>query len=223
VVRAAVSDQEVFVLKALVLGLCALALVTQVALGTDGQSAEAAPAAKPRKAAAKPTAAHRARIAQRKLSVKLAAARKHRRTIARYESRALLQAQDHRVAARATLQRARRDLMRTTREIAYYRRLVRLWTERERAQRLHAAAPRAAICGVFGRYCEQAVAIAWCESRLSPTAANGQYLGLFQMGSHERRLFGHGPTPYEQARAAHRYFVYSGRDWSPWGCRWAAY
>jgi hypothetical protein len=82
--------------------------------------------------------------------------------------------------------------------------------------------PRKAICAVFGRYCDQALDVAWCESRFQTTARNGQYLGLFQMGSNERRLFGHGATAYEQARAAHRYFVLSGRDWSPWGCRWAA-
>ena len=31
-------------------------------------------------------------------------------------------------------------------------------------------------------------------------AQNGQYLGLFQMGSYERQLFGHGETAHEQAR-----------------------
>jgi hypothetical protein len=82
--------------------------------------------------------------------------------------------------------------------------------------------PRAAICEVFDSYCDEAVAVAWCESRLTTTAQNGQYLGLFQMGSYERSLFGHGRTAHEQATAAHRYFVLSGRDWSPWGCRWAA-
>ena len=50
-------------------------------------------------------------------------------------------------------------------------------------------------------------------------AQNGQYLGLFQMGSSERRLFGHGETAHQQALAAHRYFVVSGRDWSPWSCK----
>ena len=72
---------------------------------------------------------------------------------------------------------------------------------------------------VFGEYAVQALAVAWCESRLSRHAHNGQYLGLFQMGSSERRIFGHGETFYEQAVAAHRYFVSSGRDWSPWSCK----
>ena len=84
------------------------------------------------------------------------------------------------------------------------------------------ASPKAAICAVFGDHCQEAVAIASCESHLSTTARNGQYLGLFQMGSYERQLFGHGDSAHAQAVSAHRYFVRSGRDWSPWSCRWAA-
>ncbi len=93
--------------------------------------------------------------------------------------------------------------------------------ERERARQLDAlnASPQKAICHVFGDYCGQALQVARCESNLQLTAQNGQYLGLFQMGSSERRLFGHGPTALEQSRAAHRYFVRSGRDWSPWSCK----
>jgi len=64
-----------------------------------------------------------------------------------------------------------------------------------------------------------ALSVARCESGLTTRARNGEYLGLFQMGSTERRLFGHGATAIAQARAAHRYFVYSGRDWSPWSCK----
>ena len=90
------------------------------------------------------------------------------------------------------------------------------------ARRFAAMPPKAAICSVFGSYCDEAVAVARCESRLSTSAQNGQYLGLFQMGSYERRLFGHGSSAREQAVAAHRYFVRSGRDWSPWSCSWAA-
>lgn len=82
---------------------------------------------------------------------------------------------------------------------------------------------RQTILKVFGpRYGPGAVRVAWCESRWSPDARNGQYLGIFQMGAWERRTFGHGPTVLAQARAAHRYFVRTGRDWSPWACRWAA-
>jgi hypothetical protein len=80
--------------------------------------------------------------------------------------------------------------------------------------------PRQAICRVFeSRYCGEALRVARCESRLRTDASNGQYRGLFQMGSSERRRFGHGRTAIQQARAAHRYFVLSGRDWSPWTCK----
>ena len=79
--------------------------------------------------------------------------------------------------------------------------------------------PRHVICRVFGRYCGEALAVSRCESGLRTDAQNGQYLGLFQMGSTERRLFGHGPTASAQVVAAHRYFVASGRDWSPWSCK----
>ena len=50
------------------------------------------------------------------------------------------------------------------------------------------------ICRVFGSYCRQALAVSRCESGLRTDAQNGQYLGLFQMGSNERRIFGHGST-----------------------------
>jgi hypothetical protein len=202
--------------------VCVLALLTQAAVGTDANRAAAAPAAK-RTATKHLSAGDRARIARSKLVAKVELAQRFRKTIRYYEThRKPLQRVNRDVAAGVALRAARRGLARTTREIAYYRRLVRVWTTRREAQRLRGAPPRTAICGIFGRYCRQAVAVAWCESRLSPAARNGQYRGLFQMGSNERRLFGHGESAYEQSQAAHRYFVHSGRDWSPWGCRWAA-
>jgi hypothetical protein len=89
-----------------------------------------------------------------------------------------------------------------------------------RVAALRSAPPRKAICAVFGaRHCRDAIAVAYCESRLTTTASNGQYLGLFQMGSTARRTYGHGTSPYAQAKAAHAYFVSSGRDWSPWSCK----
>jgi hypothetical protein len=72
---------------------------------------------------------------------------------------------------------------------------------------------------VFGPYAGQAAVVVECESRGYRFAGNGQYRGLFQMGSSERAKYGHGDTAYEQAVAAYRYFVASGRDWSPWQCR----
>ncbi len=80
--------------------------------------------------------------------------------------------------------------------------------------------PAIVICEVFGeRYCLDALTVAWCESRFLTSAQNGQYLGLFQMGTHERHRFGDGAGSWAQARAARRYFVASGRDWSPWQCK----
>ena len=72
---------------------------------------------------------------------------------------------------------------------------------------------------VFGTYGDQAVRVASCESGLTIGATNGQYLGLFQMGSYARSTYGHSWNAWGQARAAYRYFVASGRDWSPWSCR----
>lgn len=78
------------------------------------------------------------------------------------------------------------------------------------------------ICEVFGPYCNQALRVSWCESRWHTTARNGQYLGLFQMGSWERRKFGHGSSAWAQSMAARRYFRATGKTWGPWSCRWAA-
>lgn len=78
-----------------------------------------------------------------------------------------------------------------------------------------------AICFVFGSYCQQALVVARCESghSMSTHAHNGQYLGMFQMGSYARKLYGHSEEPLVQAWAAYRYFVASGKDWSPWDCQ----
>ena len=112
-------------------------------------------------------------------------------------------------AARAALAKARH-----ARQLALAKRRAARQLARVRAR-----SPQAVICRVFGRYCAQALAVARCESGLSTRAHNGQYRGLFQMGSSERQLFGHGGSAALQARAAHRYFVSSGRDWSPWSCK----
>ena len=94
--------------------------------------------------------------------------------------------------------------------------------QKAKARRLaavKAAKPANVICRIFGRYCHEALAVSRCESGLDTTAQNGQYLGLFQMGSNARRLFGHGPSALAQAKAAHRYFVASGNGWGPWSCK----
>jgi hypothetical protein len=62
----------------------------------------------------------------------------------------------------------------------------------------------------------QALRVAYCESKYDREARNGQYRGVMQMGSSERARFGHGPDPWSQAKAAHRYYLLSG--WWPWEC-----
>ena len=75
------------------------------------------------------------------------------------------------------------------------------------------------ICNVFGPYCQQALRVSYCESRWSTSAQNGQYLGLFQMGSYARAKYGHGADAWTQSEAAFRYFADSGFRWGPWSCR----
>jgi hypothetical protein len=113
----------------------------------------------------------------------------------------------------------RRSLARAVRTIAAARRRARRRQAVRQLAAVRSETPADTICRVFGRDCASAVRVARCESGLKVDAANGQYLGLFQMGSTERRLFGHGTTAELQSRAALRYFVFSGRDWSPWSCR----
>lgn len=73
------------------------------------------------------------------------------------------------------------------------------------------------ICAVFGANCAKALSVALCESHYSPRATNGQYWGIFQMGSRERAMFGGSSSdPWDQVRAAYRYFSVAG--WGPWEC-----
>lgn len=72
---------------------------------------------------------------------------------------------------------------------------------------------------VFQQYGDQAVRVARCESGLSVYAHNGQYLGLFQMGSFARAKYGHSNNPWQQSLAAYRYFMDAGHNWSPWSCK----
>jgi hypothetical protein len=81
--------------------------------------------------------------------------------------------------------------------------------------------PAAAIMTVFGPVAGPgAVRVARCESNLDTQAQNGQYLGLFQEGSYARARYGYGPTAWQQAASAHRYWTDAG--WAPWTCRFAA-
>lgn len=197
-------------MRALLVGLLAFALVTQAAA-----AAMKAPSATTRKA----KAAHTTLTLDQQLEHKLAALRKYRGAIRFYRThRSLLSSGTKREHARSNLAYAERRARQLSKSVAALRTSVRA----REVRRLASLPPRRAICSVFANECRAAIAVAWCESHLQTTAQNGQYLGLFQMGSYERQLFGHGPTAHEQAVAAHRYFVRSGRDWSPWSCSWAA-
>ena len=213
--RVPVPDQEVTALKALIVGLCVLLVMTQAAAAANGQQTSA----RPHTGTSKSAKATSLTLAQ-KLALKMKAARKYRSAIRFFETRrSLALSSGKRVHA---LARAKHRLATAEKEIRYYRRLIRARAELHQARRLAHASPKVAICEVFGRYCDQALAVAWCESGHQTTARNGQYLGLFQMGTYARQISGHGDSAYEQARAAYRFFVVSGRDWSPWSCRWAA-
>jgi len=121
--------------------------------------------------------------------------------------------------------------VRDPRGCPHARYLVRVWIHRAYAARIKTARwkaaqrrklrwdPMVAINTVFGSYASQAHRVSSCESGHSPSAVNGQYLGMFQMGDYARSRYGHGPDPLTQARAAYHYFVDSGRDWSPWSCK----
>jgi hypothetical protein len=197
-------------LRALLVGLLAFALVTQAAA-----AAMKAPSAPTRKA----KTAHTTRTLDQQLERKLAALRKYRGAIHFYRThRSLLSSGAKQGHASSNLAYAERRVRQLTKTVA----VLRVKVQAREAHHLASLPPRKAICAVFADDCRAAIAVAWCESHLQTTAQNGQYLGLFQMGSYERSLFGHGPTAHEQAIAAHRYFVRSGRDWSPWSCSWAA-
>lgn len=157
---------------------------------------------------------------ERRLAAHVELLRKDESVVRFFEShRWLLHDPEVAVKARAALSKAKRRLAATRVKAARAQRALAARKAAAHLASLRAAPPRKAICAVFGAHCGEALRVAHCESRLSTTAQNGQYLGLFQMGSSERALFGHGRTAYEQARAAHRYFVRSGRDWSPWSCK----
>jgi len=125
-------------------------------------------------------------------------------------------------AARLQITVHRRSLGAALRVLAAARHRAEQRRRKQLVRRLASAkaeTPAETICRIFGPACADAIVVARCESRLHTDARNGQYLGLFQMGLLARQMFGHGDSAEEQARAAFRYFVASGRDWSPWSCR----
>ena len=206
--RAPVPDQEVIVLRALFVGVCALVLVAYAAAAAKGDHHAAVTHQARRE--------HRAASATQRLEHELVIVRTQRSILHFFRAhRSLLRSGEDRSAARTSVQHATVRLARAEKAVTWLRRVIHARDVR----RLETLPPKAAICDAFDRYCDEAVEVAWCESRLQPSARNGQYLGLFQMGSYARQLYGHGSTAHDQAVAAHRYFVSSGRDWSPWSCK----
>lgn len=184
----------------MILGLSALVLATPAHARIDGPPAE--------------------RTLERRLARQLQTIRHDRHVLYFFRThRWLLVSRHNRSAAWREVRFHRAQLAWTTRELRQTRRAIAVRKQRELAARIAAASPANAIRIVFGRYAADALEVARCESGLSTAAQNGQYVGLFQMGSSERIRYGHGPTAHEQALAAYRYFMSSGRDWSPWGCK----
>ena len=189
------------VLKALVTGLCALVLCATPAAAHAGTSADLG----------KQLSRHLASMKKDTSVIRFFDNHRWLLTHPRFEKEATLRLEAARrslAATKAQAAQARAELARRERE-----------AERRRLTAELARSPEKAICHVFGTYCDQALRVARCESGYRTSAQNGQYLGIFQMGSNERRLFGHGESALDQARAAYRYFVRSGRDWSPWSCK----
>jgi hypothetical protein len=147
----------------------------------------------------------------------------HEREALRFFSRHQWLLTDQRFAAEANRQIVlhRRNLARALAQQKARARGLALRRKRS-ARRLAVAKPETpqhVICRIFASYCGEALRVSQCESGFRTDAQNGQYLGLFQMGTTERRIFGHGASAEEQAKAAYRYFLASGRSWSPWSCK----
>lgn len=93
-----------------------------------------------------------------------------------------------------------------------------------KAYRAEWSEPIMAIVLVFRDRAAEAIRVADCETggTFSVWSDNGQYENIFQMGTSERRTYGwhtKGDSALVAALAAHRYFVASGKDWSPWECK----
>lgn len=75
-----------------------------------------------------------------------------------------------------------------------------------------------AVCFYFGPNCGMAMKIVKCETggTYAPWSANGQYRGIFQMGSSERATYGDGNNVWAQAKAAFAYFKAGNYSFDPW-------
>jgi hypothetical protein len=200
--RAPVSQAGGLVLKALMTGACALLLLVIPATAQSQSDAGL----------------------RRQLTHHLSTMKKDRQVVQFFETHGwLLSDPRFAVAAKRQLSGHRVSLALHRERLTRVRAILRTHVAKQKRLRrlasLRAASPAVAICKVFGSRCNEALRVSRCESGLRTSARNGEYLGLFQMGSKARRLFGHGPTAIEQVRAAHRYFVASGLSWRPWSCK----
>lgn len=116
----------------------------------------------------------------------------------------------------ATVQACRDRIAHLERAVAWQRHeRLRRWAPSVR----HAIGLAAVTFGVSER---AMMAVAYCESRLNPGATNGQYLGLYQLGSTHRAdalivRFG-WRDPYAQALHTARVVARAG-SWRPWECQ----
>ena len=199
-------------MRALFVGLFAFCLVTQAAAAAmQGETSQA-----PRKAKVE----QRALTLDERLEHKLAALAEvpRRRPVLREPpivARLERPAGEGDVLARAresTRAAAHEDRCRASREGPGAR----------RAQAGEAATAQAAICTVFGSYCQEARRRRVVRVAPRTKAQNGQYLGLFQMGSYERQpVRPRRECPRPVGRGAPVLRALRPRL-EPVGCRWAA-
>jgi hypothetical protein len=103
---------------------------------------------------------------------------------------------------------------------AVFARLCRRWRTAHRRPRPGNVVGSVRLAATrYGLSADGMLRVARCESNLQRAAANGQYLGLFQLGSYarERYLRGDWRDAYANAMAAAQYAHEAG-GWSPWTC-----
>jgi hypothetical protein len=109
------------------------------------------------------------------------------------------------------------------RAYTFFQRLCRAWRKAHVRPAPAAVVPSVRIVARrYGFDPEGMLRVARCESNLERTATNGQYLGLFQLGSfaRSRYLQGRWTDSYANALAAARYAREAG-GWGPWSCGYA--
>ena len=200
-------------MRALLVGLFAFALVTQAAAAA--MQGESTPA--PRKA----NVERPALTLDQQLERKLAALRKYRGTVRFFEN--------HRIVARLGRRAGESEVRRSRTPVRACdssrrasppsaRRSVRAtgggWPSCPRARRSAPCSERTARRLSPSRGASPGSAR---QPRTASTAASSRWARTSEAFSATAR------SAHDQSLAAHRYFVRSGRDWSPWACRWAAY